>query len=162
MARPAKRHWLLKSEPGEFSFADLLAAPGRRTFWDGVRNYQARNSLRDDFQVGDAVLFYHSNAEPAGVVGLAEVASRAYPDATQFDPDHPHFDPKARPEAPVWYGVEIVAVRALPRVVTLPELKRNAALADMGVLRRGNRLSVQAVEAAEFAEVLRMASRRPR
>jgi predicted RNA-binding protein with PUA-like domain len=152
----ARRYWLFKSEPEEFSFDDLLAAPGRTAAWDGVRNYQARNSLRDDVRAGDGVLFYHSNAEPAGVAGVAEVAGAASPDPTAFDAAHPGFDPRSRPDAPTWLQVEIRAVERFPHVVALAALRAEPALADMVVLRRGNRLSVTPVTAGEWAAVCRL------
>ena len=154
--RPTARYWLVKSEPDVFGFDDLLAAPGRTAGWDGVRNYQARNYMRDDMRVGDGVLFYHSNGDPAGVAGLAEVARAAYPDATAFDPAHDGYDPKSRPEAPVWLQVDVRAVERFARVVTLAELRAEPALAEMVVLRRGNRLSVTPVTAAEWAAVCRL------
>ena len=152
----SRRYWLLKSEPDVFSFDSLLAAPDRTTGWDGVRNYQARNYMRDAVRVGDGVLFYHSGAEPAGVAGLAEVARAAYPDATAFDAAHEGYDPKSRPEAPAWVQVDVRAVERFARVVTLAELRAEPALAEMLVLRRGNRLSVTPVTAAEWAVVCRL------
>ncbi len=157
--RPARRYWLVKSEPDVFGFDDLLAAPGRTAGWDGVRNYQARNFMRDEMRVGDGVLFYHSNADPAGVAGLAEVARAAYPDATAFDPAHDGYDPKSRPGAPVWVQVDVRAVERFARVVTLAELRAEPALAAMAVLRRGNRLSVTPVTAGEWAAVCRLGRR---
>jgi predicted RNA-binding protein with PUA-like domain len=151
----AKRCWLMKSEPSVFSIDDL--AKVKRTSWDGVRNYQARNLLRDDVKVGDDVLFYHSSADPAGVAGLARIARAAYPDPTQFDAKSEYHDPKATRDAPPWVVVDVEFVRKLPRVVTLAELKANPALKDMVVTRRGSRLSVQPVTPAEFAAVLAMA-----
>jgi len=159
MAKAAKRWWLFKSEPEEFSFGDLLKAPRKRTFWNGVRNYQARNLLRDEVQVGDLVLYYHSNAEPSGVAGIAEVVAAASADPTQFEKGDYH-EPRATREAPVWFGVEVAAVKELPRLVALEELKANPALAQMGVVRKGNRLSVQPVTQLEFDEVVRMAGRK--
>jgi len=159
MGKAGKRWWLFKSEPEEFSFGDLLKAPRKRTFWNGVRNYQARNLLRDEVQVGDLVLYYHSNAEPSGVAGIAEVVAAASADPTQFEPGDYH-EPRATKDAPVWFGVEVAAVKALPRLVALEELKANAALAQMGVVRKGNRLSVQPVTQLEFDEVVRMAARK--
>jgi predicted RNA-binding protein with PUA-like domain len=153
---PERRYWLLKSEPDVFSFDDLLAAPGRTTGWDGVRNYQARNYMRDEMRVGDGVLFYHSNAELAGVAGLAEVAGAAYPDPTAFDPAHDGYDPRSRPDAPAWLQVDVRAVAALPRFVPLAAMRAEPALAGMVVLRRGNRLSVTPVAAAEWAAVCRL------
>ena len=151
-----RRYWLLKSEPDVFGVDDLFAAPDRTTGWNGVRNYQARNYMRDDMRVGDGVLFYHSGADPAGVAGLAEVARAAYPDTTAFDPAHDGYDPKSRPDAPAWVQVDVRAVERFARVVTLAELRAEPALADMVVLRRGNRLSVTPVTAAEWAAVARL------
>ncbi len=151
-----RRYWLFKTEPEAFSFDDLLAAPGRTAGWDGVRNYQARNFLRDEVRAGDGVLVYHSNAEPTGVAGVAEVARAAYPDATAFDPAHDGYDPRSRPEAPVWVQVDVRAVERFPRVVALAELRAAPALAEMVVLRRGNRLSVTPVTAAEWRAVCRV------
>lgn len=150
------RHWLMKSEPEVFSFADLEQAPRRTTGWDGVRNYQARNFLRDDVALGDLVLFYHSNGDPPGVVGIAEIAREAYPDPTQFEPESPACDPASPREAPRWLAVDVRAVRSLPQAVPIGALKANPRLAAMAVVQRGQRLSVQPVSAAEFAEVLRM------
>jgi predicted RNA-binding protein with PUA-like domain len=150
------RHWLVKTEPTTFSFADLLAAPRRTTGWDGVRNYTARNTLRDEMKRGDLVLVYHSNAEPPHVAGIAEVAREGYPDRTQFDPGSAHFDPTAKPDAPRWYQVDLRAVRALPRPVTLPQIKAAPALARMALVQKGSRLSVQPVAPREFAEILRL------
>jgi predicted RNA-binding protein with PUA-like domain len=141
------RYWLMKSEPGEYSIDDL-AADGS-THWDGVRNYQARNLMRDEMRVGDRVLFYHSNAKPPAVVGVAEVAKEAYPDHTQFDPDDKHFDPRSNPDDPRWIMVDISFVEKLPRQVGLPELKEYAELTDMVLLNR-SRLSVQPVTERQF------------
>lgn len=159
MGKAGTRWWLFKSEPEEFSFGDLLKAPRKRTFWNGVRNYQARNLLRDEVRVGDRVLYYHSNAQPSGVAGIAEVVAAASADPTQFEPGEYH-EPRATKAAPVWFGVEVAAVKELPRLVALEELKANAALAQMGVLRKGNRLSVQPLTQAEVDEIVRMAARK--
>ena len=157
---PDPRHyWLLKSEPESFSFDDLLAAPQRTTLWDGVRNYQARNYMRDGMRPGDGVLVYHSNANPAGVAGLAEVTAAARPDPTAFDPAHAGYDPKSRPEAPTWVAVEVRAVERLPRFVALAELRADPACATLEVLRRGSRLSVTPVTAAEWNAVCRLGRR---
>jgi predicted RNA-binding protein with PUA-like domain len=156
-AVPRPNKWLVKSEPSEFSFEQLLAAPQRTTMWDGVRNYQARNTLRDSMAVGDEVFYYHSNADVIGIVGVARVASKSYPDPTQFERGHVHEDPGSELENPRWWLVDLQAVRALPRVVTLDELKANPALAGMVLLQRGSRLSVQPVSSEQWAEVLRMA-----
>ena len=145
----APRYWLMKSEPSEASIDDLAAAPGQTLPWTGVRNYQARNFMRDEMRVGDGVLFYHSSCPQPGIAGLAEVASAAYPDATQFDPMSPYFDPKSPRDAPRWVHVD-VKLRAKTRLVGLSELRAHAELADMRVLQRGNRLSITPVSAAEW------------
>ncbi len=148
------RAWLLKSEPEEFGFDDLLAAKKRATVWSGVRNYQARNLLRDELARGDGVLFYHSNAEPSGVAGIARVLRTGFPDPTQFEPTDPAHDPKSTRAAPRWYAVEVQAVCALPRFVSLAELRAEPRLAGMVLLRKGSRLSVQPVSPAEWRVVL--------
>lgn len=145
------RHWLIKSEPSDYSIDDL--ARDGSTHWDGVRSYPARNLMRNHMKVGDRVLFYHSNARPPAVVGIAEVAREAYPDPTQFDPAGPHFDPKSDPEAPSWVMVDVRYVATLPRPVGLPELKGYPQLAGMVLIHRP-RLSVQPVTAEEFAFVV--------
>jgi predicted RNA-binding protein with PUA-like domain len=151
----AKRHWLMKSEPSAFSIDDLARAG--RTGWEGVRNYQARNLLRDELKAGDEVLFYHSSADPAGVAGIAKIVRSAYPDPTQFDRKSEYHDPGSPKDAPRWLAVEVAFVRKFVRVVTLGELKANPALAEMLVTKKGSRLSVQPVTPAEFAAVLAMA-----
>jgi predicted RNA-binding protein with PUA-like domain len=151
----AKRYWLMKSEPGAFSI-DHLAKAGT-TSWEGVRNYTARNFLRDGVKKGDEVLFYHSSADPTGVAGVAKVVREAYPDASQFDPKSDFHDPGSKRDAPRWVAVDLKFARKLPRVVTLAELKANKALAKMVVLQRGARHSVQPVTPEEFAAVLAMA-----
>lgn len=148
--------WLMKSEPDVFSYDDLVSAKGSQTHWDGVRNYQARNTMRDDMKVGDLVLYYHSNTKPPGVAGVAEVVAEGYPDPSQFDPKDSHFDPKSSEENPRWFCVDLRAVAALPEYVSIEALKGNAKLEDMAVVQRGQRLSVQPVTAAEFREVLKM------
>ena len=152
-------HWLLKSEAHTFSFEDLLNAPGRTTPWEGVRNYQARNFMRDAMRPGDPVLFYHSGVNPPGVAGLAEVASEAYADPTQFDEASAYYDPKATQDEPRWWLVDVRALRRLPRFVTLRELRADAALQDMRLVQRGNRLSVMPVTGVEFERVLRLSER---
>ena len=146
-------HWLMKSEPDEVSVDNALAAPGSTVPWTGVRGYQARNYMRDEMQVGDLALFYHSNAEPTGVAGIVEVVRAAYPDHTAFDADHPHFDPKSRPDAPTWLMVDVRAVERFPTLVTLETLRATAGLEEMLVLRRGNRLSITPVSADEWRRV---------
>ncbi len=152
-----RRYWLMKSEPDVYSFDDLLSEPDGRTPWDSIRNYQARNFMRDDMRIGDLVLFYHSNAKPPGVAGLAIVASDPYPDPTQFDPKHKYYDPKSTRENPRWILVDIAPFDRLPRFVPLNELKSNPKLSDMLVCRKGSRLSIQPVQAGEWKEVLTMA-----
>lgn len=154
--RTGRRHWLVKSEPDVFSWGDLWASPKRTTCWDGVRNYQARNFLRDEMQVGDGVLFYHSSADPTAIVGVAEVVRAGYPDHTAFDPADPHHDPKSRRESPTWYMVDIRAVRPLPHPLTLGELRGIPALKGMQLLQRGSRLSVQPVREAEWNAICQL------
>jgi predicted RNA-binding protein with PUA-like domain len=150
-------HWLLKSEQDVFSFDDLLKAPKRTTCWDGVRNYQARNTLRDLMKKGDRVFFYHSNSDPTGIAGICEVVKEGYPDHTALDPRHDHFDEKSKPDAPTWFMVDVKAVGALPRVITLAELKGVKGLEKMVLLQKGSRLSVQPVTAKEWAIVCGLA-----
>lgn len=152
-----RRYWLMKSEPEAFSIADLQQAPNGIEHWDGVRNYQARNFMRDQMKVGDGVLFYHSNTSPPGVAGLAEVAREGYPDHTAFDPDSKYYDPKSDPERPRWYMVDVRFVRAFPRILTLEELRRTPGLERMAVVQRGQRLSVQPVTPEEWDIVLKLA-----
>ncbi|MFL5575223.1 MAG: EVE domain-containing protein [Gemmatimonadaceae bacterium] len=151
---------MIKSEPDAFSFDDLWAAPRRTTCWDGVRNYQARNFMRDEMKVGHLVLFYHSNAEPPAVAGVAEVVREAYPDHTAFDRDDPHYDPKSRPDAPTWVMVDVRAVERFAHPVTLPELRAVPALAGMALLQKGSRLSVQPVRPEEWEAVYAMGTAR--
>ena len=153
MPQTAKRYWLVKSEPDCFSWDDLMAAPDRTTFWDGVRNYAARNFMRDGMKKGDLVLFYHSSAEPNAVLGTCEVVREAYPDHTQFDPKEDHFDPKSDPASPTWIMVDLRAKEAFRRPVTLAELKKDPRLDGMELLKRGSRLSVQPVSAEHWAVV---------
>jgi len=153
----ARRYWLMKTEPEAFSIDDLRRRPGGVEPWDGVRNYQARNLMRDEMRVGDGVLFYHSSVDPPGVVGLAEVAREGYPDATAFDPRDPHYDPKSDPGNPRWYRVDVRFVRAFPRMVTLETLRRTPGLEAMKVVQRGMRLSVQPVTPQEWEIVLKLA-----
>ena len=149
--------WLIKSEPGAFSFDDLLAAKNRTTIWDGVRNYQARNFMRDGMKVGDKILYYHSSTAQPGVVGIAEVASEPYPDPTQFDPKSRYFDPKSSREQPRWVTVDVRAVEALPRTVTLAEMKEEPSLAGLKLVQRGSRLSVMPVSGPEYRRIVAMA-----
>jgi len=142
----------MKSEPDAYGFDDLLH--DGRTVWDGVRNYQARNYMRDGMRVGDPVLFYHSGIQEPAVVGVAEVASEPYPDPSQFDPADPHHDPKATPEAPRWFAVDLVPRGPLARPVTLARLKDDPGVEGLPLVRRGNRLSVMPVEASHFRHIV--------
>ncbi len=157
--RSARRYWLMKSEPDEVSIDDLAALPDRTTPWFGVRNYQARNFMRDDMQVGDLAFFYHSSCPEPGVAGIVEVASPAYPDATQFDRKGGYFDAKATPEAPRWFNVDVRLVEKT-RLVALAELRAHPELESMRILQRGNRLSITPVEPAEWAFVVKLAKRK--
>ncbi len=148
------RHWLFKSEPDVFSIQDLKRV-GREP-WSGVRNYQARNYMMRDMRDGDAVLFYHSNASPIGVAGLAEVAGEPYPDATQWDPSSEYFDPKSSHEKPRWWLVDVKFVDVFPRFVSLDDLRAEPALEGLLVLRKGNRLSITPVEAAHYHKICGM------
>lgn len=149
------RSWLVKSEPDCYPYEQL--EKDGRTMWDGVRNYQARNFMRDDMQVGDQVLFYHSSTAVPGVVGVARVASKPYPDPTQFDAGNEYYDPKATEAEPRWFLVDLEPVERLPRLVSLEEMKGDPELEGMTLLRRGNRLSVMPVEAQHLTRVLQLA-----
>jgi len=150
---PAMKHWLMKSEPEEFSIDDLERVGTEP--WTGVRNYQARNFMLQEMKVGDPVLFYHSNCSPPGIAGLAEVASEPYPDPTQFDRKSDYHDPGSKPEQPRWWLVDVRFVRKLARVIPLEELKAQAdTLGEFALLRRGNRLSVLPVSKAQFRHIL--------
>lgn len=148
------RYWLMKSEPDDVSIDDLARRPNGTVPWYGVRNYQARNLMRDQMAVGDAVFFYHSSCPQPGIAGIARVASEAYPDATQFDAASPYFDPKATPEAPRWLNVDVQFVRKT-RLVALAELRARSELANMRVLARANRLSITPVDPAEWRFITR-------
>lgn len=154
---PPRQYWLFKSEPDAFSIRDLAKAPRKTTFWDGVRNYQARNFLRDTVQVGDRVLFYHSNADPLEIAGTAEVVKPGYPDHTAFDPQDHHYDPKSNPDTPTWYMVDIKLLQIFPQSVTRQQLQDSASTAGMQVLKRGMRLSIQTVTPAEWQAVHKLA-----
>lgn len=145
-------YWLMKSEPDECSIDDLARLPSQTVPWVGVRNYQARNFMRDQMRVGDGVLFYHSSCPEPGIAGIAEVASTAYPDETQFDPKSPYFDPAAQREEPRWLHVDVKLVRKT-RLLSLAEMRGSPALASMVVLKRGNRLSITPVTAPEWKAV---------
>jgi predicted RNA-binding protein with PUA-like domain len=150
-------YWLFKSEPSAYSFADLMAEPDRTTGWDGVRNYQARNYLRDQIQPGDGVLFYHSSADPPCIAGIAEIVRAGHPDPTAFDRNAGHYDPKSNPSNPTWYQVSIKGVRAIDPPLGLSLLSSVPELAGMELLRKGSRLSVQPVTEREWKTVLSLA-----
>ena len=149
-------YWLIKSEPDEFSIDDLRSCPRGTDHWDGVRNYQARNFMRDDMKKGDEVFFYHSNCKEPGIVGLARVVRESYPDHTAFDPDDPHYDPKSDPQKPTWFMVDVKFVRTLRRNISLKELKAEPALEGLALVRRGNRLSVMPVSDDHWKHILEM------
>src|SRR5512139_3369335 len=148
-------YWLMKSEPDEFSIDDLVRAPRKTTPWFGVRNYQARNYMRDAMKIGDGVLFYHSSCEVPGIAGLAEIASETYPDHTQFQRKSPYFDPKSKRSAPHWVALDVRALKKT-RLIPVAELKAARPLAKMWTLRPGNRLSITPVTEAEWRHVGRM------
>ena len=152
-----RRHWLVKSEPSTFSFDDLLRAPGKTTQWDGVRNFVARNFLRDGMKLGDRAFFYHSSVDPQVIAGTCEVAREGYPDQSAFDSRHAGFDPDSDKADPRWYAVDLKAVAQFTRPVTLKEIKARKELAGMALLRIG-RLSVTPVSAAEWEVICGMAS----
>jgi len=152
----AKKYWLVKSEPSVFSIDDLTHSKNKTTCWDGVRNYQARNFMRDDMKLGDLVLFYHSNSDPNAIVGVCEVVKEGYPDFTAFDSKDPHYDPKSKKENPTWIMVDIKLVKKFKNEVPLSDIKTNAKLSNMRLVQRGNRLSVMPVEKKEFNEILKM------
>lgn len=156
-----RRYWLLKSDPDTFGIRHLKRSRNQTTCWDGVRNYQARNLLRDEISVGDQVLFYHSRTEPPAVVGLARVVRSGYPDPTQFHPRSRYHDPGSKRSDPRWFAVDIRLERELGRPLTLPELRAVPGLEDMVLLRKGSRLSVQPVTAEEWRIVSRLARARP-
>jgi predicted RNA-binding protein with PUA-like domain len=149
------RYWLMKSEPADCSIDDLAAAPQQTLPWVGVRNYQARNFMRDDMQLGDSVLFYHSSCPQPGIAGIARVSRLAYPDATQFDPTSKYYDPTATPEAQRWLHVDVQLVRKLP-LISLAALRAEPALAGLRILQRANRLSITPVEQADWTTLLQM------
>jgi predicted RNA-binding protein with PUA-like domain len=149
------QHWLLKSEPTVFGIEQLAQAPGRRAAWDGVRNFQARNMLRDEVRRGDLAFFYHSSCATPGIYGIVRVVRAGYPDATAFERGHDHYDPDSDPAEPRWYAIDVALVGRLARPITLATLKAHArALQDFVLLRRGNRLSVMPVSAPQWSAVL--------
>ena len=149
------QYWLMKSEPNDYSIDDLKH--DKVAMWDGVRNYQARNFIRDEIKIGDQVLFYHSNAEPPGIAGVAEVVKGAYPDHTAFDPKDPHHDPKSDKENPRWFAVDVAFKKKFKKFISLEQLKSEKALTGMRVTQKGQRLSVQPVEEQHFNHIIKMA-----
>ena len=148
------RYWLMKTEPNEFGIDDFANCPDQTEPWDGVRNYQARNMMRDEMKQGDRVFIYHSNCDEPGVVGIARIVREGYPDPTAFDPEDKHYDPKSDPDNPRWYLVDVKFERKLHRTITLTELKARPPLEGMALVRRGNRLSVMTVSAEEWEHIL--------
>ncbi|MEK7775664.1 MAG: EVE domain-containing protein [Candidatus Zixiibacteriota bacterium] len=154
-----KRYWLFKSEPETFSIQHLMIMANQVSPWDGVRNFQARNFLRDDVKLGDGVFFYHSSTKETGIVGICEVVRAGYPDRTAFDPSSPYFDMRSTAEKPLWYCVDVKFVRKFSRVILLSELKQHLPTATMMVCRRGMRLSIQPVTADEWQAALKLAGK---
>jgi len=148
------KYWLIKSEPDVYSIDDLKK--DKKTHWDGVRNYQARNFMRDEMKKGDKVIFYHSNTEPPAAVGICEVVKEGYPDFTAFDPDDKHYDPKSKKDNPTWIMVDVKFVEKFKKEVPLDVIKENQKLKDMKLIQRGNRLSVMPVTKKEFDEIVKM------
>ena len=147
-------YWLMKSEPDVFGIDDLKTKPKQTEHWDGVRNYQARNMMRDEMKLGDLVFFYHSNCDEPGIVGIMKVVKTGYPDFTSWDPESKYFDPKSSTENPRWFMVDVKFVRKFKRTITLNEMKQNPQLEEMQLLRRGNRLSIMPVNAAHWRRIL--------
>jgi len=156
--RRERRYWLLKTEPTSFSFDDLWNAPARTTCWDGVRNYQARNMIRDEMRSGDLAFIYHSSTDPTGIAGVAEIVKGGYPDHTAFDPRDDHYDPKSKRDDPSWYMVDVKAVSRFPEIIALDRLRRIKGLEQMVLLKKGSRLSVQPVSAGEWEVISRLAN----
>lgn len=156
MSMAKTQYWLMKSEPNVFSINDLKKS--KKTLWEGVRNYQARNFMMKDMRLGDEVLFYHSNAEPPGVAGIARVSRLALPDPLQFDPKSEYFDKKASQEKPIWFCVEVEFVKAFKNIISLTDLKNEKNLSEMLVLKRGQRLSIQPVTEKHFNLIQKMAA----
>lgn len=153
------KYWLMKTEPGSYSIQDLENEPDRTTHWDGVRNYQARNFMRDEMKLKDRVLLYHSNANPPAVVGIAEVVKESYPDHTSWDDSDKHYDPKSTPENPRWFMVDIRHVETFAEPIPRDQLQGIAALKEMELLRKGSRLSVQPVRKKEFDAIVKLAQK---
>ncbi len=155
----AAKYWLVKSEPSSFSIYDLEKSKNKTTYWDGVRNYQARNFMRDEMKKGDKVLFYHSNTDPNAIVGVCEVVKESYVDHTQFDPDDKHYYPSSNPDNPVWFMVDIKLISIFNKQVTLSDIKNNSKLKNMRLVQKGNRLSVMPVTKEEFNVIVDMSKK---
>ncbi|MBI9072391.1 MAG: EVE domain-containing protein [Melioribacteraceae bacterium] len=153
------KYWLGKSEPDCYSIDRLAGEKNKTTSWDGVRNYQARNFMRDEMKLGDMFLFYHSNTKPPAAVGICEVVKESYPDFTAFDPEDDHFDPKSKDDNPTWFMVDVRLVEKFNRPVSLQEMKENPKLKDMKLIQKGNRLSVMPVLKKEFNEIVKMSKK---
>ncbi len=160
-ATKGRQYWLVKSEPEEFSITDLAEADDQTTCWDGVRNYQARNTLRDEMKKGDWVLYYHSNSDPSGVAGVCQIVKEGYPDHTAFDRKDKHYDPKSKVDAPTWFMVDVKFVEKFPSVLPLSELKQIDDLEGMVLLQRGSRLSVQPVKKEHFQLIRKLGRKQP-
>jgi predicted RNA-binding protein with PUA-like domain len=154
------KYWIMKSEPTTFSIDTLKNRPNQRDHWDGVRNYQARNMMRDEMKNGDLVLFYHSNCTPPGVAGIAKIVREAYPDHTAFDPDSPYFDPKSDPQKPRWMMVDVQFQKKFDRIIPLEELKTLRQLNDCALVQKGNRLSIMPISKAAWDAVLKIEATR--
>lgn len=157
MSDTNEQFWLMKSEPYEFSIDDLAIRKNQTTYWEGIRNYQARNFMRDKMNIGDKIFFYHSRAKPLAIVGTMEVASEPYPDPSQFDPKSKYFDEKATEEKPRWFLVDVKLIKKFDRPVTRDEIKKEESLQDMMVIKKGARLSIQPVQAHEWEKIHEMA-----
>lgn len=155
----AVKYWLVKSEPSSFSIYDLEKSKNKTTYWDGVRNYQARNFMRDEMRKGDKILFYHSNTDPNAIVGVCEVVKESYADHTQFDPDDKHYFPSSNPENPVWFMVDIKLLNIFKKPVTLADIKNNSNLKNMRLVQKGSRLSVMSVSKQEFNVIVDMSKK---
>jgi predicted RNA-binding protein with PUA-like domain len=148
------KYWLMKSEPSVFGIEDLRKAPKKRSAWDGVRNYQVRNMMRDDMRIGDLAFFYHSSCDEPGIYGIIRIVKEGYPDHTAFDPTNDHFDAKSKPDSPTWYMVDVEFVEQFKRPVTLDRLRANAeTLNELLILKRGNRLSVTPITNSEWQRI---------
>lgn len=151
-------YWLVKTDPDSFNINDLARSPRKTTAWDGVRNFQARNMLRDEMHKGDQAFFYHSNCAQPGIVGTVKISRNGYVDVTAFDSRDHHFDPRSTPEKPLWYCVDVTLLQRFPKPVTLADLRRQAALGNLMILRRGNRLSITPVTPKHWQYILRLAT----